>query len=402
MNTDKTQTTHIERDTSIMSENQNKARTIAVIGAGSSGHAVAGFLGLSGYTVNLWNRDEPTEVEKWLNPIREKGGIELTGKIEGFAPISQVTTDLAGAVTGAAAIVVNTTTDAYPSIARQLAPILTAEQPILLIAAGSLGSLEFLQGLTSGGYTDEVLIGETPGTIFGSRAIAPAVVEIAGQKKKVKIASLPTGREAELVSAIPEFDLAAGDDVLSSGLNNTGAALHVVPMVFNAGWIEGTGGDFLYYQEGITPAIADAMETIDHERLAVAAALGYQAGSLKDYLVNALGAPAGSMRESIHGVAMYKAMPAPQGLDHRFLWEDALAAVVPLISLAEIAGVDVPLHRAMVTASAVLLGRDLVAEGRTARNLGLEGFTVEALKALVQDAAALKDWKQSASVAVGV
>lgn len=385
-----------------MSQNQNAARTIAVLGAGSSGHAVAGFLGLSGYTVNLWNRDEPTEVEKWLDPIREKGGIELAGKLEGFAPIAQVTTDLASAVTGASAIVVNTTTDAYPSIARQLAPLLASEQPILLVAAGTLGSLEFLQGLTSGGHSGDVLIGETPGTIFGSRANAPAVVDIAGQKKKVKVATLPKGREEELINAIPEFDLAVGSDVLASGLNNTGASLHVVPMVLNAGWIEGTSGDFLYYQEGITPGIADAIETIDNERLAVAAALGYQVGSLQDYLVNALGAPQGTMRESIHGVAMYKSMPAPKSLDHRFLWEDALAAVVPLISLAEIAGVEVPLHRAMVTASAVLLGRDLEAEGRTARNLGLEGFTADALKALVHEEAALRDWKLSSTAAVSV
>lgn len=375
--------------------NENQTRTIAVIGAGSSGHAVAAFLGLSGYTVNLWNRDEPSEVEKWLNPIAEKGGIELTGKIEGFGPVAEVTTDLARTVEGASAIVVNTTTDAYPSIAEQLARVLSPEQPILLIAAGTLGSLQFLQGLTAAGFTDDVLIGETPGTIFGSRANDPAIVAIAGQKKNVKVASLPSGREAELVNAIPEFELAAGDDILNAGVNNTGAALHVVPMVLNSGWIEGTSGDFLYYQEGITPAIADAIETIDNERLVIAKALGYDAGSLQDYLVNALGGPRGTMQESIHGVEMYKTMPAPKSLDHRFLWEDALSAVIPLAALAEIASVEAPLHKAMATAASVLLRRDLEAEGRTATNLGLEGFTIDSLKALVNDEAALQSWKQA-------
>jgi opine dehydrogenase len=386
-----------------MEQAQNQGRTITVIGAGSSGHAVAAFLSLQGYTVKLWNRDEATEVERWLDPIIERGGIEAKGKVEGFAPIQHVTTDLASALEGSSAVLVNTTTDAYPELAQRLAAHLSEDQPVILMAAGTLGSIEFLQGLSAGGFTGDLLIGETPGTIFGSRANAPAVVEIAGQKKNVKLSTLPRGREAELAAVVPEFELAVGGDVLSSGFNNTGAGLHVVPMVLNAGWIESTEGDFLYYQEGITPAIAAAIEQIDNERLAVASAFGYEATSLHDYLVKGLGAPAGNLNDTIHGVAMYASMPAPKTLDHRFLWEDALAAVVPVLALAEIAGVPAPMHQAMVTASSALLNRDLAAEGRTTSNLNLEGYTVEEMKNLVNDATALADWKQrTASVSVSV
>lgn len=382
---------------------QKQARTITVIGAGSSGQAIAAFLSLAGYTIKLWNRNDAAEVERWLTPISERGGIEVKGKIEGFAPIQHVTTDLASAVEGSSAVLVNTTTDAYPAVARQLAPHLSEDQPIILMAAGTLGSIEFLQGLTAGGFTGDLLIGETPGTIFGSRANAPAVVDIAGQKKNVKLSTLPRGREAELAAVVPEFDLAVGGDVLSSGFNNTGAALHVVPMVLNAGRIESPGENFLYYQEGVTPAVAAAIEQIDNERLAVAAAFGYQPTSLHDYLVNALGAPAGNLNDTIHGVAMYASMPAPDTLDHRFLWEDALAAVVPLLALAEIAGVPVPMHQAMITAAGTLLNRDFVAEGRTTANLSLDGYTAEAMKNLVNDASALQIWKQrTVSVAAGV
>lgn len=381
---------------------QTQARTITVIGAGSSGQAVAAFLSLAGYTIKLWNRNDATEVERWLTPISERGGIEVRGKIEGFAPIHLVTTDLASAVEDSSAVLVNTTTDAYPAIARQLGSLLSEDQPVILMAAGTLGSIEFLQGATAGGFTGNLLIGETPGTIFGSRANAPAVVDIAGQKKNVKLSTLPRGREAELAALIPEFDLAVGGDVLSSGFNNTGAALHVVPMVLNAGRIE-SGENFLYYQEGVTPAVAAAVEQIDDERLAVAAAFGYEPTSLHDYLVNALGAPAGNLNDTIHGVAMYASMPAPDTLDHRFLWEDALAAVVPLLALAEIAGVPVPMHQAMITAASTLLNRNLVAEGRTTANLSLGGYTAEDMKNLVNDASALHGWKQrTASVAAGV
>jgi opine dehydrogenase len=377
-----------------------KARTVAVLGAGSSGHAIAGFLALAGYQVKIWNRDDEAEVSRWLKPIADRGGIEVQGIMEGFAPIQEATTDMGSAVADADVILVNTTTDAYQAVGSQLAPHISSSQPVILMAAGTLGSIDLWQGLAAGGFTDDLLVGETSTTVFGSKASAPATVQIGGRKDGVEIASLPAGQADRFVQLLPEFSFTAIDDVLRSGFNNVGPALHVVPMVLNSGWTEAQGGKFLYYADGITPSIAAVIEQYDEERLAVARAFGYEATSISDYLTQTVGAPAGTVYESINGCTMYATTPSPTALDHRFLWEDAMAGSVPFLSLAKIAGVPAPIGDALVTTAGALLGRDLRSAGRTISNLSLEGLSVDALKELVRDEAAFSAWKQKAATAV--
>ena len=55
---------------------------IAVIGAGNGGQAIAGYLGLSGYDVSLYDIDVPK-----IEELQEKGGIELEGRIKGFCKV---------------------------------------------------------------------------------------------------------------------------------------------------------------------------------------------------------------------------------------------------------------------------------------------------------------------------
>lgn len=374
--------------------NNSTGRTVAVIGAGSSGQAIAGFLSLSGYVVKLWNRNDSEEVSTWLNPISSRGGLEVQGIMEGFAPITHATTDIQDAISDAEVIVVNTTTDSFQDIGKLLAPHVSSSQRVLLMAAGTLGAFDLWKGLASGGFTEDLLIGETSTTVFGSRATGPATVRISGRKEGVEVATLPSGLGAVFEDLLPEFAFKATGDVLSSGFNNVGSALHAVPMVLTAGWVEAHGGEFLYYVDGITPGIAAVMEEFDRERLAVARAFGYEATPLSTYLTDTVGAPQGTLYESIHNCPMYATTKSADRLDHRFLWEDTMAGVVPVLALSEVAHVPAPIHRSIATLAGSLLGRDLMAEGRTISTLGLDGSTTDSLRELAQDSARLAQWKQ--------
>ncbi|BCW45122.1 NAD/NADP-dependent octopine/nopaline dehydrogenase family protein [Arthrobacter sp. StoSoilB5] len=371
--------------------------TVAVIGAGSSGQAIAGFLGLGGYHVNLWNRDDDGEVNQWLKPIIERGGISVQGTIEGFAPVRYITTEMADAISGADVILVNTTADAYPDIALQLAPHLLSSQILILMCPGTLGSIGMWHSLVAAGYKDDLMLGETSTTVFGSHVIGPASVHIGAMKDRVEIASLPSGQADVMAGLLPEFPFVAVEDVLISGLSNVGPALHIVPMLLNAGRIEHPGSDFLYYAEGVTPGIASVVGQLDDERVAVARAFGYEPTSLSEYLTQVAGAPQGSLYESIRGCAMYSGIRAPDSLNHRFLWEDTLSGAVPLLALAEIADVPVPICDAFVALASATLGRDFRATGRSARNLALEGLTVNSMKELVNDHASFLTWTKSVS-----
>ncbi|GAB3556554.1 NAD/NADP octopine/nopaline dehydrogenase family protein [Spelaeicoccus albus] len=371
-----------------------QAKTVAVLGAGSTGRAMAGFLALSGYRVRLWNRQGGDETDELVSGLAATPELTVSGRLEGTAVLDDVTTDIGAAVTDADVVVVCTTANGHHDVGRLVAGYSAADQAVLLMPAGTLGSLEFVRGLVAGGCIATPLIAETSTTLFGSALDGATGVRISGQKAQVGVASLPSGRTDEIRRLIPEIPFVDVPDVLQSGFENVGASLHVTPMVLNAGWIETHGGTFKYYREAITPAVANVAAQVEEERMRIASAFGYRPTPLSTYLTQSVGAPEGTLYESLHGCEMYADAISPSRLDHRFLWEDALAGVVPLLSLAEVAGVPAPTMQALATLAGPLLGRDMLGEGRNVDNLGLAGMTVEGLRTLVSDVDAFDAWRR--------
>lgn len=374
--------------------NEQTSKTIAVLGAGSSGQAMAGFLATAGYRVRLWNRPDEDEVRRWLEPIARSKTITLRGALEGVAKIELATSDLETATVGADVILVNTTADAHREIGRQLAAVIDESQAIIVMSAGTFGAIDLWRGLAQGGFSGDIPVGETSTTLFGSQAAGDGIVNISGRKRRVDIASLPGGHADALMTLIPEIPFIAVSDVLETGLNNVGPCLHVAPMVLNAGWVEAQGGTYRYYRDGITKSVAEVAQRVDEERVAIAAAFGKHPTTLSDYLVNSVDAPAGTLYESINGCGMYADVLSPQRLNHRFLWEDVLAGALPMSTLAKLAGVPAPTISALVTLAGALLGEDFELRGRTESNLGLTGRDVDGVRRLVTDAGEFEGWKR--------
>ena len=371
---------------------RNEFRTVAVLGAGSTGQATAGYLAMSGRRVRLWNRAAP-EARRLLDPIAQRGAVTLRGAVDGVAPLDQTGTDLESAVAGADLIIVATTANAHRPLGQHLAKVVDPAQPILIVSGGTFGAFDLWRGLVDGGRTEDLLVAETSTTPMGSQAAGDGVVQVSGEKRRVEIASLPGGRADAFVQGLPEIPLVAAPDVLETGLGNVGPSLHLVPMVLNAGWIEARGGTFRYYRDAITQRIADVADRVDVERLAIATALGKHLTPLGDYLVSGVGAPAGTLYQSINGCEMYGAVMAPDRLNHRFLWEDTVAGALPMVTLGQLTGVPTPTLSALVTLAGALLGRDFREDGRTAANLGLEGADVESIRNLVSDSASFDHWR---------
>ena len=106
-------------------------REIAIIGAGNGGCAAAADLTLRGFSVRLYGRSPST-----IAPIKERGGIELSGSLgEHFAPIAMITSDAGEAMRGADLVVLMGPTHAHGAIAETIAPHI-AEDQILLAAPG--------------------------------------------------------------------------------------------------------------------------------------------------------------------------------------------------------------------------------------------------------------------------
>src|SRR5215217_566540 len=109
-------------------------------------------------------------------------------------------------------------------------------------------------------------------------------------------------------------------------------------MVLNASRIEGTPDGYLWYPQGMTESVARVVEKVDDERARLAAALGLQTVTLRQYLAESVGATEGDLHQQLREAKLYAPTPAPKALNHRWLWEDTLTGIIPMVSLGRAVG----------------------------------------------------------------
>jgi len=353
---------------------------IAILGAGNGAHAMAGHLGMLGFLIRLYNK-----FEEELTAMREQGGVTVEGAIEGFGPVELVTTDPEPVVGWADVIMVVVPAFAHRFMAQICAPYLRDGQIILLNPGRTGGALEFAQVLQQYDVRRRIYIAEAQSLVYACRISGPARVRIMGIKRQVPVAALPASDNPHVLAVIqqlyPQFTPAA--NVLETGLDNIGAVFHPATVILNANRIE-AGEDFEFYR-GITPTVAGFLEVVDRERVAVAEAYGVAVESAADWLLHTYeGVKGDTLYERIQSNPAYAGIKAPKTLNTRYITEDVPCSLVPIASLAEVAGIPTPASRALVDISCALFGRDFWAEGRSLENLGLAGMTVEQIKEFVE------------------
>ena len=342
---------------------------IAVIGAGNGGQSIAGYFALQGYETSLYDID----VQK-MNILKQKGGIELTGRIEGFGKIDCITTDIAEAVKGAEIVMVTTVANAHRAVAKSMAPYVEEDQIIILNPGRTCGALVFDQTLQTEGCTKRYYLGEAQTLVYACRVIENGKVNIIGVKDEVFLAGLPASDTEYILSKInPMYPcFVKADNVLRTSLENIGAMFHPCVCLFNAATIE-RHDEFWFYRD-MTEQVARFIEKFDQERLAVGKAYGVDLISVTEWIKFAYKDTEGdTLCERMKNNPAYHDIKAPGTIFTRQLTEDIPTGVLPIMELGKAAGVEVPLLTSMVNTIEALLDIDLHTNGRSLKNLGLEG-----------------------------
>jgi opine dehydrogenase len=352
------------------------ALRFAIIGAGNGGQSMAAHLGLLGFPVRLWDV-EPEKVQA----LRRRGSITVSGAVAGEVRVPLVTGDMAEAVEGAAVVMVVVPAVYHGSVAKTMAPHLRDGQVVVLNPGATGGALEVRAALRGHGCRARVTVAETDTLLYACRSPKPGEAVIHGIKDHVAVAALPAGAAREVAetlnAAFPQFVPASS--VLETSLTNMNAMMHPAPTLLNAGRIESRAA-FEYYGEGVTPSIARVVESIDGERLAVAARLGVRVPSLVEWYAASYGTRGGTLYETVQQVRGYDGIRGPATLQTRYLFEDIPTGLVPLSALGGALGVPTPLMRAVVELGGTLLGRDFWREGRSLEKLGLAGAGPEEIR----------------------
>jgi opine dehydrogenase len=359
--------------------------TVTVIGAGSGGFQLITNLGLAGYRVRLHDRDD-----RRLEPIRRRGGVDVEHGPTPFVPVEMVSADLAVSVAGADLIVLATGGNAQEGAAGALAPLLKDGQIILLVQGNTGGSLVVRKALDAGGCTARVDVAEMDTYPYATARVEPARARMVTRKRWLQIAAFPGSRGAAVMERLgplfPEAVLAP--NIVSTGLTNMNAMLHVANCVANAGRIE-SGSSFKFYAEGVTPAVVNLYEGLDAERLALGERLGVTVPSMVEWFGRAYGVREKSLPDTLHRLTYdeggaYRNTPTPASLAHNYVAEDVPTGLMPISALAAAAGVPTPVTNAIIRLACVMSGRDFAAEARTIERLGLAGQDADKIRATVE------------------
>ncbi|MFV0496744.1 MAG: NAD/NADP octopine/nopaline dehydrogenase family protein [Candidatus Fimivivens sp.] len=348
---------------------------ITVIGAGNGGTAIAGHLSGMGAMVNLCDL-----FPQYLEGIQNAGGIDLTHHGQTTHHVVNMTTDnIAHAIQGAHLIMVATPSFAHKMIAEACYNALENGQIVVLNPGRTGGALEFLNTVRRKGCKADITVAETQTLIYSCRKTGPSAVEIYGVKKEVMFGAFPASRTQKVLDLLHPFypQFTPAKNCLETSLSNIGALFHPTPILLNIGRIEKDPQGFRYYRDGISPSVSTLIKAIDDERIAVAKAYNVKILSAEDWLSRSYDTCGDDLYQMIQNNHAYADIMAPNTIQARYVTEDVPMSLVPISELGRIADMPTPNMDAVIQLTSSIYKRDFRTEGRSIKNMGLEGMTKE-------------------------
>lgn len=355
---------------------------VSVLGAGNGGQALSAHLTMKGVEVNLF---EHPSFKKNIEEISKKGGIELSGKLQGFAKISLATTDIKKAIEGTSVIMIVAPSFAQKAFIEMAVPHLVDSQIIMLVP-GNFGSFEIKKILEKN--RKNLTIVETNTLPYACRKIEEGKVNIWGVKTHISIASLPAVNIEKISKMLNDFfimPLYPLKNSLEISFSNPNMIVHCPTMILNAGRIESTNGDFMFYCEGMTKSVCKIMEMMDKERLVIGKKLNLNLISTYDWLKETYSLKGDDLYELLSTNPAYgqHGADAPGVLTHRYLTEDVPHLLVPVASFGKLLGVQTPIIDSIIILASAINGIDHFKKGRNLDVLGLSGMSTEEILAYI-------------------
>lgn len=353
---------------------------IAVLGAGAGGTAVAFDYASHGHEVRLFDLPEfPDNIAA----IAAQGGIHADGKLSGFAKVTSAGHDIDEALDSAEIVFVVGPAFSTVPFGEAVAGKLKEGQTIVVSPGSCGGALAFKQAAGFDVEDDSITVAETHTLHYAVRLVEPGRVRLFLKLEEANLlAALPGRRTEEVLQLIADVypGMEPTKSVIQTSLQNANPVIHPAVTLANAARIEGTGGQFLFYEEGVTDSVGRLIEAIDLERIAIGVKLGIEI--VKDPVI---GIRQGYMLEDDYAAA-YREAPGFRGvgaqpqLDHRYLHEDVGYGLVFMSRLGRQVGVETPTMDAVIHLASVLMGRDYVAEApRTPGSLGIGDLSIDEL-----------------------
>lgn len=337
-----------------------------VLGAGSAGQGIAGYLALKGHQVNLYNR-----TKERIAHLTTSKTLTVSGVVEGTAEVKAFS-DMKKAVKDTDYVLVTARAFGHESLIRKCLPHLKKKSVIVVFTA-YWAALRLQHLLSELGRTDITIV-ETTLLPLASQVLEPGHVNITGIKSKMRMATYPPERAPsihnELGLALPQLFL--GNSVFETSLENYNPVIHVPLALFNVRQLREYQDTFRLYHEGISPRIARVIDAADAERMGLVHQLGLDLLTASEMVVdyyNVTGMTTYDVIKNWKAVETY-VLPDP----FNYVREELLYGLVPTASMCGLLGIPADATKMLISAWSFLDGTDYWQKGVTTEALGMEGF----------------------------
>lgn len=356
----------------------------AVLGAGSAGQGIAGYLALHGHEITLYNR-----TQKRISKIQQSKTLKVTGILKGNARIQNSSTRIEDIVTDCDYILLTARACGHKTLVEESLPFISNHTKIVVFTA--YWAALRLQPLLSQYNRKDITIVETTLLPLACRVISPGHVHIAGAKSKMRMAVYPYEHAytiyRELHSVLPQLFL--GKNVLETSLENYNPVIHVPIALFNIEKLQNNPESFLFYNQGISPQVANIMDALDKERMAISSRLGLDLDTiqymLKDYY-NVKGTSTYQIIKNWKAVKEY-VLPNP----HEYIREELLYGLSPLVSLCKCFSVPAPTASACIALWSAIDEIDYQKDGIKISDFGSEGMKKEDFLNIIKRSKLMED-----------
>ncbi len=344
------------------------------------GHAIAADLTLAGHEVTVFDLPEYGDA---VIPLQSTGGIHVSGNRRalvsgktGFARLHQVSTDPEKALQEVDLLFIDVPVDQFEKRLKPIIPYIRADAVLHFNYYGYWPALRLAPHFRAAGKTN-VKITECPSCLYYARG-KEGRLDFQVMKERISLSVFPAAQGSEALQimrgAYPNFELA--QNVLETNFENLNLLWHPAIALMNVAHFdrEKERGEktAYFYQTGITEHTGLLTEAQDREREDLCNAFGVPYHSFRDLTLQYVKGTGTTVAEAQRNSNFIQNSPAFD-VDQWARWTrwDMGLGVVPMVLLAELAGVTMPIHRGLADIFGALLRTDFWKNGLTLNRLGL-------------------------------
>lgn len=345
---------------------------IGVIGCGAIGLAYAAWLSHRGYDVLVCSPRNQSGAELKNQSLTSSGVLEAVFSVSYVDSLQELAAETE-------TLIVAVPANGHRMIMDGLLPYLKPFHRVIVSATASLSSLYLYEQALLRGI--EISVASLGSTALTARRKSATHVQINVKRKTLGVSCLPSSRATDMIRVCHDLfgiDVSSDKNPLFSTLGNTNAVSHVPLAIFN--WTRIERAEVWPQYHYMTPLVAETVQKLDAERMAVADAFGWQMISVRQKLTKGYQFAAETLADAAAALHRLRGGPAgPVDVHTRYLTEDVPYGLVFTLALGRIAQIEMPATTTMIETASMILDRDFVSENELLLSLRLSSESVGGL-----------------------